>query len=248
MKVHTQLGILFYSIAFSACQGQAPSGEIALVNVGDLTSAQIAEVIEKVNSYEPAVVAIDIEFEEATVAENQKLTFALWACRRLVMPSMIDPLPNEMVLISMVNSGELYPIHARLGFVSTEDDHGQAVTNKFITRLKPSFSENWEYHFSVQVASLVDSVKTARFVAAHPENALIQYDVSKARFKTFNAERVLRGEVEPKCFNGKIVILGFLGPGPLDKYTVRTESSQEREMYGVEILAYIVLQILDFKK
>ncbi|MBS1977537.1 MAG: CHASE2 domain-containing protein [Bacteroidetes bacterium] len=147
--------------------------------------------------------------------------------------------------IALLSSLKFFPSHAKTGFVSEKGENGWPQTKRFNTYQKEAFTDQIEYHFSVSTAMCYDSIRAARFVENQPKEVNIDYRNGR-RFAKFSAREVLRGRVSKEDIEGKIVMFGFLGPGDIDKFFTSLNSDPGHpDMYGVEILANIVAQVLE---
>lgn len=92
-------------------------------------------------------------------------------------------------------------------------------------------------------------VKTSNFIQSHERLVDLNFKKGVRKFKTFSVTDVLNGKLTKKEIEGKIVMMGFLGPGNEDKfYSPLNKNSKEPDMYGVEYLANIVAQILEWEQ
>jgi CHASE2 domain-containing sensor protein len=94
-----------------------------------------------------------------------------------------------------------------------------------------------------------DSASTSRFLKNTPRIVDVNYDEDR-KFKKFTSNDVLAGKVRPEQVQGKIVLFGMLGPGDEDKFFTPLNGAKkdrgEPDMYGVEYLARIVAQVLEY--
>lgn len=243
--------LLLFSIVavIDSCHSQSTESNIILINTGPYDKGRIAKLISIVDSLNPKVISLDIAFPEYNGSRDDlNLYHALENCKRLVMASTIYPLYEDKVSIAMASVGEFSPLHAKTGFVSAKVDKDQIlIPNQFIVQ-QEDFNGDIEYHFSVRTAMSFDSLKTIFFVKKNPKTADVNYKNRKRKFKIFSASEVLNGKLTRNDIEGKIVMLGFLGPGDQDKfYTPLNTNPHEPDMYGLEYLANIVAQVLESK-
>lgn len=91
-------------------------------------------------------------------------------------------------------------------------------------------------------------MRTNDIIKTHDRLVDIDFERAKSKFKTFSVQEVLKGKLTKADVEGKIVMLGFLGPGSQDKHVSPLNPNiTEPNMYGLEYLAIIVAQILEHK-
>lgn len=137
---------------------------------------------------------------------------------------------------------------AKTGFINTvlENDELNTLKRFFVSGV---VTGKKEYHFSVQIAMLYDSIKTMEFIQQNNNIVDVDYKYGNRKFKKISPREVLSEKITKEDIEGKIVIMGFLGPGNEDKfYTPLNKNPNEPDMYGVEYLANIVAQILEFRE
>lgn len=244
------LFLLFFVIV--SCDAQRKRCEILLVNIENLDRAGLAKEIAFINSLRPKVFGIDIQFEERRYDENdRKLIKALWESRNLVMTAIVHDLGGE-IIFSLGSQSEFAPPFAKTGFVNAfQESDVKGTMKRFKVWDEESVvngatgSRQIMYQFAVTIALAYDSLKTVGFINSHPQ--IVDVDYKKRRkFKKYSAKEVLEGSLTKKDIEGKIVMLGFLGPGNEDKFfTPLSRNRKEPDMYGVEYLATIVAQILE---
>lgn len=241
-------------IAGSSCHSQSPENSIVLINTGPYNKGKIAKEIAIVNTLNPKVVSLDIAFPEYVGdSDDKSLYLALQNCKKLVMPSKIhyegkDYHDKEMISVALTCAMEFFPRHAKAGFVSAKIDKDDIqIPRQFIVWQK-GYTEDIYQHFSIVTAMAFDSLKTMNFIQSHDRLVDVDYDNEKRKFRTFSASDVLKGKLSKKDIEGKIVMLGFLGPGDEDKFFIpQNLNRNESDMYGLEYLATIVAQVLESK-
>lgn len=239
-----------FLIVAQSCSAQITQHNIVLINTGALDRKGIAEEINVINSFSPAVLAIDVQFYgHENYSYDHLLLLALEKCKNLVMISIIANYTGVDVEYNRFTYGSMpeFLIFAKTGFANTtiEKDKRQAL-KRFSIREK--VNGNFEYHFSVRTAIAFDSLKVMRFVSSNPRLIDIDYKDGRRRFKTFSPTDVLGKKISREDIEGKIVMLGFMGPGDEDKFFTplnRKTKPYKPDMYGVECLANIVAQVLE---
>jgi CHASE2 domain-containing sensor protein len=250
--------IVITVIVTCSCNSQTVNESIVIINTGDYDKGRIAEELAIINRFEPKVVSIDIAFPEYSGdIEDQNLILSLEAAKKLVLPSEISSLGNdyygnEMILVSLTCSAEFFPLRAKSGFVSMKMEESEipnSIPKQFIVWQKSSASDDIYHHFSVVTAMAVDSLKAVDFVQKNERLVDVDFKKGRRMFRTFSQEEVLSGKVKKEDIKGKIILMGFLGPGSQDKFISPFNTNpEEPDMYGVEYLANIVAQVLEFNR
>lgn len=239
---------ILFIINFS-CKSQVADQDIVLVNVGNLDRAGIANEIMIINQLNPKVIAIDLEFSKDTeYTKDLRLMQALDNCKNLVMISVIENYTGEDIEYKGFTFGSLpnFLTNAKTGFGNTLLRDEQDILMRF--SLWEKVSGRTEYHFSIKTAMAYDSVKSINFVNSRPKIVDVDYKNGTRRFRTFLPSEILNKEINRINIEGKIVMLGFLGPGNEDKFfTPLNKNPNEPDMYGLEYLANIVAQVLESK-
>jgi adenylate cyclase len=213
-------------------------------------------LISKINTLNPKVISLDIAFPEYTGNTDDKSLYqALRNVKKLVLPSEIssegkDYQGQEIISVYLTCAPEFFVPETKTGFVSVKVEKDQIqIPKQFIVWQKGSYSEDIYHHFSVVTAMAFDSLKASSFVQSHERLVDMDYKKGKRKFRTFSASEILSGKLTKSDIEGKIVMMGFLGPGNKDKFfTPLNKDSKEPDMYGVEYLANIVAQILEYDR
>jgi CHASE2 domain-containing sensor protein len=241
-------------LAGQSCYSQNIEDSVVLIGVGDYDRGIIADQIAIINTLNPKVISIDVAFPDYKGNKaDKKLVSAIVNSKQVVIPSEIssmgtDYYGKETIMVSLTCAGEyFFSGNAVSGFVSVEKEKDkQTIPSKFIQWQE---SMGYKYrHFSIETAMLFDSLRTNEFIMTHDRLVDIDFRNGKRKFKTFKVQDVLKHRLTKADIEGKIVMLGFLGPGDQDKHiSPLNTSSNEPDMYGLEYLAHIVAQILEKK-
>ena len=238
-------------------QDQAQHDQIVLVNVEHLDRAGIAKEILAINHLGPKVIALDVTFEERHNDENDAiLAEAISECESLVTAGYVRTIAEKVFLVS-ANASEFMSHQGHIGFIDTMHEKDEYKTQQqFKVWEEESLRDELAgkprtgYHFSVETVMAFDRTAAMMFVKSRPQIVDIDFKDGKRTFLKFSASDVLDGKISRRDIEGKIVMLGFLGPGNEDKSFTRLnkgERPSEPDMYGVEILANITAQILESK-
>ena len=246
------IGTIAIVVASCSCYSQSVCSNIVLINTGTYDKERIAKEITVINNLNPKVISIDVDFSHFLGSKGDKeLILALQNCKGLVRPSAIhsdgeDYFGKEIITVYSMGS-EFFPRKAKAGFVSTRAKKGQVQIPRQFTVWQRAYGGNDIYHhFSIVTAMIFDSLKAVNFMQSHDSIADVDYNQGKRNFKIFSAQEVLDGKITKKDIEGKIIMLGFLGPGNDDKFSTPFNTNpKEPDMYGVEYLANIVAQVLE---
>jgi CHASE2 domain-containing sensor protein len=242
--------LLVCAIVIISCDRRAVAeGEIVLINTDTVDREGIAHELDAINAFNPKLVAIDVQFSGDTDARKDTILLsALKHTKNLIMVSIIDDYGGgEHTHYRRFASGSLpaFLAVAKTGFANTIVEENEMRTlNRFSTHAY--VAEHIEYHFAVRVAMAFDSLLAVRYVKNHPRIVDVDYRNGARHFKVFGSADVLGKKIPRKDIEGKIVMLGFLGPGNEDKFfTPLNTNADEPDMHGLLYLAHIVAQILE---
>lgn len=232
------------------------SRDIVIVNCGVYDRLGIANMLEVISDLNPKVIAVDINFAELKNHYQDSLLIArLSNCDNLVMSSIIDDYQGDTDTTYSELTGTIpeFLTNAKIGFTNAvlEDDSVWTLKRfSFFEKIN-----DWTmYHFAVRTAMSFDSLKTIKYLKDKPKIIEVKYKGDEKVFKVFSYKEVLGKTLNKRDLEGKIVLLGYLGPfegykgpdedkffSPLNKGT----QPLEPDMYGVVYLANVVTQILD---
>jgi len=230
----------------TSCSSQPTVDTIVLVNAGNAGREDLADLINSVQTLHPKVIAIDFQFSEEKHAEvDNKLIDVLSRCTNLVMPSIIDNYSAAKPFQSKLIPGSLpkFTKNAKTGFANliVEDD---GLLKRF-SQLE-YVNGKTEYSFPLQTAYQYDSLKVRDYRPKHSNFVKVYFGDGIRRFNRFSISDFLAGKVRESDIEGKIVMIGFLGPGDEDKFSAPIPGSKGLNIYGLEFHAQVVSQILNF--
>jgi CHASE2 domain-containing sensor protein len=244
------LKIIVLIITGYSCASQGTNNDIVLINTDTLSRKDIAAVIVAINKFNPKVIAIDLQFPgHKEYSHDLSLLLAFEECKNLVLPSVIKDFNGlENGYASFANrSSPIFLLHAKTGFVNTILEGDDLMTLKRFSTHE-TVGVNVEYHFGVRVAIVYDSLRAMNFVRSNEKILNINYRKENGGFKKISYSDIVHNKVSLHDIDGKIVMLGFLGPGYDDKFfTPLNLNPSEPDIYGVEYLANIVAQVLDYR-
>ena len=248
MKILLSIAIL--SIFF-CCKSEQNESNIILINVDSLNRGGIARMVSILDSLNPKVLGVDLQFSDKThYDEDSSLISSLYFCRNLVMISVIEDYDSgeKAQEYERFDYGSLpeYLINAKTGFANAILEDDTWTLKKFSTVEKVNGRN--EYHFGVRVAMQYDSLRTMDFVRNNPKIVNINYQHGSKIFKRYSSTDILEGKISFNDIEGKIILLGYLGPLDIDKFYTPLNNRvkvNEPDIYGLEYLAYVIYQVLN---
>jgi|APTNR8051073442_1049403.scaffolds.fasta_scaffold16424_3 CHASE2 domain-containing sensor protein len=233
-------------LAFSLACSSQDSDKIVLIGVEEANRFTISTLLEKVCAVGPKVVGVNLFFFGETVQfHDAALMGSIYNCTNIVLAS-------DLVEIPTLKGGGLEIINSLHIFAS---DETTGFANFLDKNLMPQYFSTFEivdatreYHFSVHVAMMFDSLKTSDFLLHNDKVLEIDYRQGKRKFTKLTLDEILLKDFNPNVLKDKIVLVGYLGPSDEDKFITPLKAnikSSKPDMYGTEILANIILQILE---
>ena len=168
---------------------------------------------------------------------------------------LINPLDSNKLFRwdTLLNSHEKFRKNAREGFVNMNTNQEEFLTVRHFS-VKTLVHEDTIASFAVQIASLYDSIKTAKLFERGNQRELINYKRNLDKYKVLDWDEVFQKKDSLQFIKDKIVLMGFIGP---DTNTIVTEDifyspmndkiygRAYPDMYGVVVHANIISMILD---
>lgn len=232
-----------------------PEDDIIIINNSHLSRGAFAEVLQMIESYEPAVVGIDAMFRKPKDAEGDEyLSYVLSEYDNIVLAYEVAS--NEEALYdSLKVSHPMFSDNAMGGYVNmkTSDEVFRTVR-----RIAPiiEFGDTSTYKsFHVAVAEQYAPEKTAEYLERDNEFELINYRRNIGQgYEYIDVPDIMQDPSILEKVAGKIVLIGYLGPTTDIKstedifYTPMNPAyagKAEPDMYGVVIHANAISMILD---
>lgn len=239
---------------------------VILVNIGELSRRAIAQELQIINSYEPAVIGIDSYFwdlKEDSVGDLL-LNKALSNIEKLVLVSQLKYNRFTDTYDSITYSNPLFNL-GHTGFANLETDALAQHQFKVCRSFPPSKIVNGEQElaFSLQVSKLYNQEKAEEFLKRGNEYEIINYrgniiDFGQSKFggryTALDATDVFEQNFTPELIKGKIVLFGYMGKDFSDRswedkfYTplnVRYAGKSNPDMFGVVVHANIISMVLN---
>ncbi len=219
--------------------------DIVLVNIGEGDRKYLAQVLNQVADCNPSVVGMDVFF---TKPKERTSDYQL-----------AEAISKSPTILGIEPKGDYFTVPYALFMGKAVDVALPVITKQFDLALsyEPFIrSENggdtFMEHFSVTVTKYYDSLRTSAFVSKldKGQNYLINYEVTQDNFQVYEYQ-----DTNFNCsdFEGKIVLLGYLGPTNEDKFRTplglvddpMNYNAKKGDMYGVVIIANQILTILE---
>lgn len=159
---------------------------ILIVNIGNLSRAEVAMQINNISKYKPKVIAIDAFYNcpfgytdsincpmAYDTLSNMILADAIANAGNVVLvtkllqtKALVEKYGDVAMYDSLERSDEILRVKAHEGYASLETDAGHQEDLKTCRRFNPSMVVNGEmtYAFAVKTAMAFDSAKTKRFL------------------------------------------------------------------------------------
>jgi CHASE2 domain-containing sensor protein len=214
--------------------------DIVLVNIGDVDRTAIADMLLRIDSCRPAVIAVDAWFiEEKDSLQDSKLINALKTIKKDILSYALDSLRN--------------PVKSHKKFSSLVLDDGLAMaekTNGLSDRFIPvrKIKNHFHEHFALKICRIWKPGLRYKFKT----NKSMQVNFIRTLDRFIHVEGVdINANLVDNIFKDKIVMLGYLGPSDDDKHFtplrfVKDYPDNAPDTYGVVILANSVRTILDY--
>jgi CHASE2 domain-containing sensor protein len=255
---------------------------VVVINIGDLQRRDVANQIDIISKYKPKIIGIDSFFDcpdpsncpaLADTIGNLMLSRAIKKAKNVVLVTKLlqtralekREVSNEFD--SLERSDPKFRDYANgEGYASLETDAAFQDDVKTCRSFNPKMPVNGktEYAFGVKLAMAYDSVKAKAFLERDNFSELINYrgnildffhkGVYPGVYAVLDVNDVLTENFTPDVFEGKIVLMGFLGkelgdPSWADKFytpmNIKLAGKANPDMFGVIVHANIITMILN---
>lgn len=250
-------------------QEQLAEEDVVLVNIGYMSRGEIADMLNIVNSFEPAVIGMDMVFPEpkADTLGDLKLSNAFANVENLVMYSKLLS-PNDAGFDSLSVSNQVLFPYGETAFTNFITGAATQDDPKVCRTFAPSEMVNGEEElaFSVKLAQIFAPDKAEKFLARGNDVEIINYKgniydpsadaASRAPIAYFTLDwyQVLNVEFTEDLIKDKIVIFCFLGQVVGDRHVLedkyfsplnfRYAGKSHADMFGGVIHANCISMIL----
>jgi CHASE2 domain-containing sensor protein len=158
------------------------------------------------------------------------------------------------MLVKNTNMGEgslpeFLPFESNTGFINALTESVEINTLKRFSMFE-KVEDKIEYHFAIQTAFKFDSLKAAQFLQSNLKIVDVDYRDCLNKIATYSLYDVLDNKISQERVVGKIILFGFLGPGDKDKILLplKNENLSKTDIYGLEYLACIIIQVIGGRK
>jgi len=253
-------------IAFSKFKAPnaATDTNIVIVNIGELDRVGIAQQIDILNQFDPAVIGIDVDFEiDTDPFTDSTLAASFVRTKNLVLWSKVthgkpDPLNEHRALwdsLKLVNPAFNKLAHHGYTNALTEGE-SEFETWRETSSVEHISDGRREYSFATKITQRFDSVRTQTFINRNKDYPLeiINFRGNLDKFTALDISDVLDTNFVAETIKGKIILMGYLGANTRSKtwdgdkyYSPLNEKPVGRvppDMYGVVVHANIVSMIL----
>jgi len=250
--------------------------EVVLVNLGETTRAEFAQMLDTINKYQPAIIAIDAFYRNLKAPEDSSLTMhtgdsalskSLSEVKKLVLVTEFKGFnTKKQQYDTLLTSHALFCKKAHLAYANLtttgEGNRQEFLTSRsFIPQAKVKGRQ--EVAFAVKIAELYDAKKAKKFLARGNVSEYINYQGNigfagspNLFYTSLDVAQILNSGFEPSVLKDKIVVIGFMGKQLNEKsfddkfYTPLNKNyvgKSTPDMFGVVVHANIVSMILQEK-
>src|SRR5688572_12023542 len=230
----------------------APDNRITIVNIGDLGRGGIAELIEKVNSYKPKVIGLDVFFEgEREPDQDSLLRTVFLKTKNLVVVSReaYDAEKHKFFFLPDFFDS----VYHHRGFANLDADTVGTV------RVYTPFDkiDNIKYpHFTSAVVREFNDSAYKKLEARNKKNEIINYSRRTTNYWVIEPDEIMLESDSSKrikyLIENKIVLLGYVNTNADDiadkKFTpmnAEYAGKAKPDMNGVVVHANIISMVLD---
>ena len=218
--------------------------DIVLVNIENGDRTFLAKVLSKIDSLNPVVVGIDVQFDSAkNFLQDSTLADAL------------RKLKNGLLSFNIDNKG--VAMHSFPLFTKAVEDEGLVrfePTLGLISNMRPLTSVNDTIHesFALKIANRWNpDVKTTFGVN---ESFPIEYSNTLGTYLRINGSELIELPLSAFDIPNKIILVGYIGPTEEDMYKTPLRFLEDRDLknsqpdtYGLVIIANQIRTILNRK-
>lgn len=231
--------------------------KIILVNIGGASvgRAGLAEQLEIINRYSPAVVGIDAFFKRpGDPIADSLLSEAFRNTNNLVLVSKLESWDSSKNRFTeLTKSAEMFSRHATTGFANfiTGGSDGYLTTRRFSA--KEPVNDQTELCFTGKILSLVDKGKFGKLSKRGKPTEIINYSGNLEHFFRLDYTDVMDTTRDLSFLKDKIVLMGYLGEpmgNPSLEDVFFTPLNPEMagrsvpDMYGITVHANILAMML----
>ncbi len=208
---------------------------VSIVSIDGASRREIAETIETVGFFEPAVVGLDVMFIPVSV-DSTELAGAISSCEKIVLPKFMVPGSAAGIYEEDSQQSFFYPQlgdDCLFGAINMEGSDNYSLIRQF----KPWYGmkDGEMPSFAVAVASAVSEDAVEKLRQRGKEDELIYYP--QHEYDIINYDEIIENA---DLIKGRAVLIGAVDD-ELDKHMTPVK----REMPGILIHAHILSTILN---
>ena len=254
MKIVLQaIAILLICGVSISCTSNLKEQDIVIVDIANFGRAKIAEQISVIDSLNPKVIGLDIQFKaKRDPVIDSILRSALDRCDNLVLINELTEYKNgeNFVYESQTGSAPYFLRNATEGFANVIYEEDEVNTIKRFA-VYEEINNKRGYNFSVMAAMLFDSASTKAFIRDNSKVVEVDFLGNYEKFNILSARDVLDGKINSQDIEGKIVLFGSLRIEDLDMFHTplnKTNKIEEPDMFGVVYIANVISQIIHYNQ
>jgi len=228
---------------------------IVLVNIGQLSRAQIAQQLRIVSEGGAKAIGLDAMFVELREPEGDSLlSFEIARNQNIVTATFLGEYQQGDYRAKEESMAQFRASHS--GFINLfGTEKGYQTIRNFIS--SAVFNGQMEESFPVAIAQLANSESVRLLQNRGNSSEIINYRGNREQFISFDSHELFDENFDPSIFENKIVLLGFMGSTfdsppvkedmhytPLNK---KLSGRSDSDMYGVVVHANIISTILEGK-
>ncbi|MFC2107096.1 CHASE2 domain-containing protein [Bacteroidota bacterium] len=245
----------FNDIYYSRLQERNPAvidTNIIIVNIGYDSRKEIAEKIDILSKFKPAVIGLDVTFESLKEAATDSiLSLTISRTKNLILATYFDYSEDSDEFDTYITSDKLFRKSDNEGFINFTSSEVESTVRNFTPRI--SFQDEEYISFPAKIVNSYNPSAFENLIQRNRMTEKIDYKGNTESFIIFDTDQINPFNRKLKIVKDKIVLMGFAGPDlntkvledihftPLNhKYSGRSFP----DMYGIFIHANIIHTIL----
>ena len=224
-----------------------PDSNIILINLGEKNRKGIAGLLDKINSYQPKVVAIDAFFRRSKDAETDSiLELSLSKIHNLVLAALVDHDINGKETFN--TSLDRFTKHGESGYAQLLINTELNKVESFIPKI--NINGNEINSFSAAVVRAYSQAEYEKLMKRNNESERINFIGNHESFCVVDIEDTT--SLKHNIIKDKIVLVGFLDIGPFGEIYTNADvvstpigRNDAPDMFGLVAQANIISMILN---
>lgn len=220
--------------------------DIVIVNTGHLDRAEIGFLIEKVSSYKPKVIGLDIYFSEPKDPEKDSILREAFRKTSNLIAVSYGYWVNDSF---KVFDNAFDDVNKKRGYANLiGEDIG---TIRYYSPFEILNGKKYP-QITTAIVKEYDSIAYKKLVKRNKTEDIINYRKRVDQYQTFEPEDILNDNVEGYLLKDKIVLMGYLSRNPYDiedkKFTPMNSNAVGKthpDMNGIVVQANIISMVLE---